>query len=81
MVNLKSVADSARDEPSTGNIYFYLTNLDFTGLDLLKSNKLTAMFSNDQDLECTKNGIDPMEPTCARIIISGSVLQVMHSTF
>jgi len=76
MVNIKSVADSARDEPSTGVIYFYLTNLDFTGQDLLKSNKLTAMFTDDQDLSCTKRNVDPMEPTCARVMISGSAVKL-----
>lgn len=76
MVNLKSIADSAKDEPSNGHIYFYLTTLDFTGKDLAKSNKLTVMVSNDQDLSCTNKGTDPMEPTCARIIISGSAVKV-----
>jgi len=76
MVNIISVADSARDEPSTGDIYFYLTNLDYTGQDLMKNNKLTVMFSNDQDLECSKKGVDPMEPTCARIIMSGSAVEL-----
>jgi len=76
MVNIISVADSAKDEPSTGNIYFYLTNLDFTGQDLMKNNKLTVMFSNDQDLSCSSKGIDPMEPTCARIMISGSATEL-----
>lgn len=76
MVNLKSVADSAKGEASTGNIYFYLTTLDFTGQDLLKSNKVTMMFTNDQDLECSNKGIDPMDPSCGRIILSGSVVKV-----
>jgi len=76
MVNIISVADSGRDEPSTGHIYFYLTNLDYTGQDLMKNNKLTVMFSNDQDLACSKNGVDPMEPTCARIMISGSAVEL-----
>lgn len=79
MVNIQSVADSAKDEPSTGSIYFYLTDLDFTGQDLTKNNKLTAMFTNDQDLECSNKGIDPMEPTCARIMISGSAVKVISS--
>ncbi|KAJ6648850.1 Protein CREG1 [Pseudolycoriella hygida] len=80
MVNIISVADSGKDEPSTGHIYFYLTNLDYTGQDLMKNNKLTAMFSNDQDLECSKNGVDPMEPTCARIMISGSAVELDKSS-
>lgn len=71
MVNIISVADSPRGGRSTGHIYFLLTDLDFTGQDLHSSNRLTALFSDDQDLACTKKKVDPMEPTCGRIMISG----------
>jgi hypothetical protein len=47
---------------------------------LQKENKLTIMLSMDQDLYCTKNGIDPMEPTCARTMISGSALQLVANS-
>lgn len=73
MVNLKSVADSAIGETSTGHIYFLLTDLDFTGKDWHVKNKLTALFTDEQDLSCTRKNMDPMEPTCARVIISGHV--------
>lgn len=76
MVNVISTADSPRGWKSTGQIYYFLTNLDFTAKDLLKDNKMTVMFSNDQDLSCSKKGIDPLEPTCPRIMISGSTYQV-----
>lgn len=76
MVNIISVADSERDAKSTGRIYFLLTDLDFTGQDLRQNNKLTALFSNDQDLECSNQNIDPMEPTCGRIMISGRVKEL-----
>lgn len=80
MVNVISVADSAKDETSTGKIFFYLTMLDFTAQDLSKSNKLTALFSMDQTLYCSKSNIDPMEPTCARIMISGNIEKVPKGT-
>ncbi len=76
-MNLKSVADSARGEPSTGNIYFYMIAEDFSARDLMKDNKLTVLFSDDQDLACSKKGIDPMEPTCTRVIIVGSAVEVI----
>lgn len=80
MVNVKSIADSALGEKSTGNIYFMLTNLDFTGKDLMVNNKLTALFSEDQDLSCTMNNIDTMEPTCARAIFIGTVRKLKNNT-
>lgn len=76
MVNVVAMADSAEGAKSTGEIFFYLTMLDFTAKDLSKRNQLTALFSMDQSLYCSKRNIDPMEPTCARIIISGEALRV-----
>lgn len=80
MVNLKSIADSKTDALSTGNIYFMLTNLDFTAKDLLKNNKLTALFTEDQDLSCSMKNIDPMEPTCARAIFTGKMQRLEKET-
>lgn len=80
MVNVISVADSAIGEKSTGKIYFYLTDLDFTGQDLEENNKTTILFSQDQDLSCTSTKTDPMEPTCARVMISGVVEKVKKHT-
>lgn len=80
MVNIIAAADSARDAPSTGTLYFYLTMLDYTAQDLKKDNRLTVLLSMDQDLECSKKGIDPMEPTCARIMISGRAVRLEEGT-
>uniref|UniRef100_A0A182LZ99 CREG-like beta-barrel domain-containing protein n=1 Tax=Anopheles culicifacies TaxID=139723 RepID=A0A182LZ99_9DIPT len=80
MVNIISVADSARGEKSTGVLYFYLTMLDYTAQDLHKDNRLTVMLTLDQDKYCTNNGIDPMEPTCARIMISGRADKIINGT-
>lgn len=76
MVNVIAVADSARGEKSTGTLYFYLTMLDYTAQDLSKDNRLTVLLSMDQDLYCSKRGVDPMEPTCARIMISGRAVKL-----
>lgn len=80
MVNVISMADSQKGAKSTGSIYFYLVMLDFTAQDLSKKNQMTALFSMDQNLYCTQRNIDPMEPTCARIMISGEVLRVEKGT-
>lgn len=76
MVNVIAMADSEKGAKSTGNIYFYLTMLDFTAQDLSKNNQLTTLFSMDQNLLCSKQNIDPMEPTCARVMFSGEALRV-----
>lgn len=62
MVNVIAFADSSKDAPSTGVIYFYLTMLDFTAQDLAKNNRLTTLFSMEQSLYCSqKMKVDPME--------------------
>lgn len=76
MVNVIATADSPKDEKSTGNIYFLLTNLDFTGQDLRINNRLLAFFSMEQYKKCS----DPMEPTCARIMIAGRMVQLEEGT-
>lgn len=76
MVSIMSVADSVRGANSTGDIYLYLLHIDYITHDLKADNKLTALFSNNQDLSCTKRGLDPMEPTCSRVMITGYIAQV-----
>lgn len=80
MVSVVSIADSALNSPSTGHIYFMLTDLSLTAKDLKINNKITAMFSEDQDLACTLNNTDPMEPTCARIMIAGKLERLTPNT-
>lgn len=76
MVNVIAMADSAVGEAATGKIYFLLTDLDFTGTDLHANNKLTAFFTMEQYKNCS----DPMEPTCARIMISGQMRRLEEGT-
>lgn len=73
MVTLISIADSAVGSPSTGHIYFMLTDMDFTGKDWNVHNNVTLLLTNDEDLACTRRGLDTMEPTCPRVIIAGNV--------
>jgi len=80
MVNVIAFADSEKEEKSTGNIYFYLTMLDFTAQDLSKNNQLTTLFTMDQSLYCSKRNVDPMEPTCARAMISGEALRIPNDS-
>lgn len=80
MVNVVSIADSAYNAKSTGHIYFLLTDLDFTAKDLAVNNKLTALFTEDQDLACTSNNTDTMDPTCARVIFTGKIARLTPGT-
>lgn len=76
MVNIIAIDDNNEVNHSTGKIRFLLTDLDFTGQDWQSNNKVTFMFSDEQTLNCKNENKDPMEPTCARSIISGQIRKV-----
>lgn len=76
MVNILAVDDSALNGSSTGHIRFFLLNLDFTGRDTQQKNKVTFFFTDEQNGACQRRGINPMEPACPRIMVSGSVKKV-----
>lgn len=73
MVNVISVADNKE-----GVIYFMLVDLDFTGQDWRKQNNVTFLFTQDVNGECRANKKDPMEPTCARAMLSGNVIEIVE---
>lgn len=76
MINVASIADSRYGFSSTGRIYFFLAKESLKYKDLVKKNQATFLFSDAQDMSCQRRGVDPMEPTCKRAIISGQVIQV-----
>lgn len=72
MAGVISYADSALGEASTGQVYMLLTDLDIPEKDLKKDNKLTLLFTMAQYKNCT----DPMEPTCARLMMTGTMERI-----
>lgn len=76
IADIVSIADSVEGEKSTGQIYMILTDLHFPEQDLLVNNKLTLLFSMEQYKNCS----DAMEPTCARLTITGKLLKIPGGT-
>lgn len=77
MVNVISIADNDNiEEIKNGEIFFMLTKWDYSGKDTQTVNKVTLLFSDDQNGECTRNGKEPMGHTCPRVHISGEVEKV-----
>lgn len=73
MVNVIAIDDNNANNISTGVVRYLLTDLDFTGTDWHSNNKVTFLFTDEQTLNCRNSNKDPMEPTCARVMISGQV--------
>lgn len=57
---------------STGRLLFYLTKLDATAHDLEANSKATLSVAEAQ-LPHACRGVDPEDPTCAKVSITGAV--------
>lgn len=78
-VTLVSYSDGELGNGS-GIPYFYLTPLDFTAQDLAKDNRASVMMSLAQGSYCKSKQWDPMDPRCARILMSGKIKTLRNDT-
>nr|XP_033330034.1 protein CREG1 [Megalopta genalis] len=60
--------------------YLYLTPLDFTAQDLAKDNRVSMMMTLAQGSYCKSKNWDPMDPRCARILMSGKIITLNNDT-
>lgn len=74
MVNVISIADNdINDDFKQGEIFFMLMDKDYSGKDWKENNKVTLLFSDDQNGDCTNSNKEPMGHSCPRVHISGQV--------
>lgn len=71
--NVFSVSDGPVNN-SSGTPYFYLSAWELSVHDLMKNNRASLTMSLAQGNYCTANDIDPEDPTCAHVILSGKVV-------
>ncbi|PSC73110.1 CREG1 [Micractinium conductrix] len=64
-----SHADGPCDQP-TGRLLFYLTSMDATAQDL-QANSSASLALSEGQLAGACTGVDPEDPTCAKLSISG----------
>ncbi|XP_043467902.1 uncharacterized protein LOC122502083 [Leptopilina heterotoma] len=65
----------------SGIPYMYLTPLDFTAQDIHKDNRASLMMTLAQGRYCKTKNYDPMDPRCARVILTGKIRPVnLNST-
>ncbi|KAG7207400.1 hypothetical protein KM043_009052 [Ampulex compressa] len=76
-VNLVSFADGSLGNGS-GIPYLYLTPLDFTSQDLSRDSRATLLMTLAQGKYCKDKMWDPMDPRCARIMLSGKI-KTLHN--
>lgn len=78
-VTLVSYSDGELGSGS-GIPYLYLTPLDFTAQDLAKDNRASLMMTLAQGNYCKSKQWDPMDPRCARILLSGKIKALRNDT-
>lgn len=77
--NIVSVSDGPVNEAS-GIPYIYITRMDLTGHDLLSDPRATISLSEAQSDYCHNAGYDPEDPRCARVLLSGSIVEVKNGS-
>ncbi|KAI1885363.1 hypothetical protein AGOR_G00219370 [Albula goreensis] len=73
--NIFSVSDGPPGN-STGIPYFYVTPMDNTVVDLRSFPMASLTFSEAEGDYCRKNQFDPEDPRCARLTLTGKMVEV-----
>ena len=53
-----------------------ITHIKNAAIDLENDNRTSVMFSLAQSDYCAQNGLDPQDPLCARLVLSGEFAPV-----
>jgi len=74
--NVISISDGFLNGNSTGIPYMYVTDMEMSIHDLHVDNRVSLSMSLAQGDFCKKNGLDPEDPPCARVILTGSMAKL-----
>ncbi|XP_060524057.1 protein CREG1 isoform X2 [Cylas formicarius] len=78
-VTLKSLSDGPLNN-ATGVPYLYMTEMDVSGKDVEKDNRVTIM-ANLAELDyCSAKDLDPQDPRCAKVIVTGKLLKLKKNS-
>jgi len=74
--NTFSVSDGASVAKSTGIPYFYVPSLEMSVHDLKHDPRASVSMTLAQGSYCKKKNLDPEDPRCAHVIISGTFSKI-----
>jgi len=74
--NVFSLSDGANLKESSGVPYFYLTPLEMSVKDLRKDTRASLTMSLAQGTYCKEKHLDPEDPRCAHVILTGHIVPV-----
>ena len=75
MNNVFSVSDGKVNE-SSGIPYFYMSEMEISVHDLNADNKASITMSLAQGDYCKKKNLDPEDPRCAHVILTGDFVRL-----
>jgi len=62
---------------STGNLYFYVSDLDASMVDIAVNPNASFTLSEEMiDDYCSQQGVDPEDPRCIRVVLMGEMKEV-----
>jgi len=74
--NIFSVSDGSSVSNSSGVPYFYVPSLEMSVHDLKHDSRISATMSLAQGNYCKQTNLDPEDPRCAHVIISGRFMPI-----
>jgi hypothetical protein len=79
--NVFSVSDGANVKESSGVPYLFLTPLEMSVKDLRVDSRASLTVSLAQGAYCDAKRLDPEDPRCAHIILTGKIVPVRFVMF
>ncbi|XP_044761405.1 protein CREG1 [Coccinella septempunctata] len=76
---IKSISDGPADN-STGNVYFYMSDMELSQQDIEKDSRCTILASLADVGYCEEKKYDPQDPRCAKAILTGRLVRVSNET-
>jgi len=78
--NVISMSDGTLDGKSTGIPYMYMTDMEMSTHDLHADNRMSLVLTLAQGDYCIKQALDPQDPPCARVILTGSTSKIAEDS-
>lgn len=70
--NVFSISDGSTRLLASGIPYFYFTDMEMSVHDIHANNQISLAMTLAQSDYCSRQGLDPQDPPCARVILSGT---------
>merc|ERR1719266_2961293 len=78
--NTFSISDGPNVIKASGTPYFYFTDMEMSVHDVNNDNRVSLAMTLAQGDYCKKQGLDPQDPPCGRVILTGTTSKIANGT-